>query len=121
MPREMSLTSTRPLTLETLVAAGAAVDGSLVPRSLFEGWALQLVRAEPGEPAVAVLTVELSRQIADRGDLERLTGPVPIPVGAEVWFTEATAPWGPAGETGVAIVRQLGALLGARVIVEDGT
>ena len=115
MPREMSLTSGRPLDLPTLVEAGASVDGSLVPRTLFGGWAIQLVNLGGG----AVLTIELSRQLADGWDLERLTG-FRVPPHPELWFTEATSPWGPTGESGVRIVRRLGALMDARVIVEEG-
>lgn len=115
MPREMSLTSGRPLDLPTLVEAGASIDGTLAPRTLFGGWAIQLVDASD----VAVLTVELSRRLEDGWDLERLTG-FPAPPHAELWFTEATAPWGPAGEPGVEVVRRLGELMDARVIVEEG-
>ena len=120
----MSLTSTSPLNLADLVQAGASVDGTLVPRTLLDGWALQLVGlppdGDPGGVPPAVLTVEVSRQITDRFDLERLTGSTGLPAQADVWFTEATAPWGPVGEVGVAIVWELARLLSARLIVEDG-
>ena len=66
MPREMSLTSGRPLDLPTLVEAGSALDGTLAPRTLFGGWAIQLVDLAD----VAVLTVELSRQLSDGWDLD---------------------------------------------------
>ena len=115
MPREMSLTSGRPLDLPTLVEAGSALDGTLAPRTLFGGWAIQLVDLAD----VAVLTVELSRQLSDGWDLEQLTGG-PAPSHAELWFTEATAPWGPAGEPGVQIMQRLGELMDGRVIVEEG-
>jgi hypothetical protein len=114
MPREISLVSTSPLTLEALVAAGVRVDGTLVPRTLFDGWLVQLVDVDD----VAVLSVELSRRIEDAGDLERLTGP--LPTTSAVWWTEATAPWGVRGESGVRIARALGEVLGARVLVHEG-
>ncbi len=115
MPREMSLSSGRPLDAALLVRAGSEVDATLVPRSVLGDWAVQLVDTAN----VAVLTVELSRKLDDRWDLEQLTG-FPAPPFAELWLTEATAPWGPAGEPGVRIVRRLGELMDARVIVEDG-
>lgn len=115
MPREMSLTSGRPLDLPTLVKAGSAMDGTLVPRTVFGGWAIQLVDVAD----IAVLTVELSRQLSDGWDLEQMTGE-PAPSHAELWFTKATAPWGPAGEPGVEIMHRLGELMPARVIIEEG-
>ena len=114
MPREISLVSTAPVTTALLVDAAVAVDGSLVPRLLHGGWATQLVDTAD----VAVLTIEQSRRFEDVSDLERLTGP--LPTAGPLWWTEATAPWGLAGEPGVAIVRALGQLLGARLLVADG-
>jgi hypothetical protein len=114
MPREIYLVSREPLTLEALVAAGVQVDGELVPRGLFDGNATQLLDLDD----VAVLTVENSRLLQDTADLERIVGPLPLT--GDAWWTEATAPWGPAGETGVRIAYVLGELLGARVQVEEG-
>lgn len=114
MPREITLVSTAPVTTALLVDAAVGVDGALVPRLLHGGWATQLVDTAD----VAVLTLELSRRVDDVADVERLIGP--LPTAGPLWWTEATAPWGPAGEPGVAIARALGELLGARVLVADG-
>jgi hypothetical protein len=115
MPREIYLVSTEPMTMAALVEAAVAVDGQLVPRVLFDGAAIQLVDVDD----VAVITLELSRRIEDPYQLELLVGRLPL-TGA-VWWTEATAPWGRAGEAGVRVARELGDRLGARVSVEDGT
>ena len=114
MPREISLVSPEPVTTAVLVEAAAGVDGALVPRLLFGGWAVQLVDTRD----VAVLTIELSRLVEDPFDIERLTGPLAHP--GPAWWTEATAPWGPAGEPGVRIAQALSELLGARLLVADG-
>lgn len=114
MPREIYLVSTEPMTMPALVEAAAAVDGQLVPRALWGGAAVQLVDAAD----VAVVTVELSRQIEVPYGVELLVGRLPLT--GPVWWTEATAPWGPAGEPGVRILRVLGELMGARVQVEEG-
>lgn len=114
MPREIYLVSREPMTLPELVEAAVEVDRSLVPRLLNEGAAIQLVDLDD----VAVITLDSSRLIRDTADLERITGP--LPATADVWWTEATAPWGRAGEPGVAIARALAARLGARIRVEDG-
>jgi hypothetical protein len=115
MPREIYLVSRDPMTLPELVEAAVAVDGTLVPRLLNEGAAIQLVDLDD----VAVITLDSSRLIRDTTDLERITGP--LPAITEVWWTEATAPWGRAGEPGVAVARVLAERLGARISVEDGT
>lgn len=115
MPREICLISDEPVTLPVLVEAGATVDGTLVPRALFDGWVIELVDVDD----VAVLSIELSRPIEDAYDLARLTGRL-TGAGA-VWWTEATAPWGPRGEPGVRIARALADLLCARLILHDGS
>lgn len=114
MPREMYLVSTEPMTMPALVAAAVTVDGQLVPRVLFDGAAIQLVDTDD----VAVVTLELSRLIEEPHQLERIVGELPLTGAA--WWTEATAPWGRAGEAGVRVVRALGEQLGARVVIEEG-
>ncbi len=114
MPREMYLVSTEPMTMAALVEAAAAVDGQLVPRVLWGGAAIQLVDTAD----VAVVTVEASRQVEVPYGVELMVGRLPLT--GPVWWTEATAPWGPAGAAGVRIVRGLGDRLGARVQVEEG-
>ena len=114
MPRDMFLVSTEPMTMPALVEAAVAVDGLLVPRVLFDGGAIQLVDTDD----VAVITLELSRRIADPYQVELLVGRLPLT--GSVWWTEATAPWGPAGEAGVRVGRELAERLGARITIEDG-
>lgn len=114
MPREIYLVSREPLTLPVLLQACAEVDGRLVPRVLNEGVAMQLVDLDD----IAVITLDTSRLLTETTDLERITGP--LPTSSEVWWTEATAPWGRAGEPGVRIAQAIGRLLAARVQVEEG-
>ena len=115
MPREISLVSVEPLTLTVLVEAAAQVDGTLVPRLLGHGAAIQLVDTDD----LAVITVDTSRLVRDSYDVERVVGPLPFD--GDVWWTEATAPWGRAGEPGVAVARAAAQLLAAVIRVEDGT
>jgi hypothetical protein len=114
MPVEISLVSDEPVTSALVFDAAASVDATLAPRLLNGGWAMQLVDTDD----VPVLTVELSRFVDDPYDVERLTGPL-SGIGP-VWWTEATAPWGAKGGSGVRIARALGVLLDARVVVADG-
>lgn len=116
MPRELYLISTEPVTTEALVEAAVTVDGGLVPRTLLEGWAVQLVDAAD----VAVVTVERSRQVDDAFAVERIIGRQ-LPVSGKVWWTEATAPWGDSGEPGVAIISAVAEGLRGWLVVEDGT
>jgi len=114
MPREIYVVSRQPLTFEVLLEAAARVDGSLVPRMINSGVLTQLVDTDD----VAVLTLDNSRLLSRTTDVERIIGP--LPTTGEVWWTEATAPWGRAGVVGVRIARAIGDLLGARVQVEEG-
>lgn len=114
MPREIYLVSTEAMTLAALLDAAAPVDGSLVPRLLNEGAAIQLVDADD----IAVLTLDSSRLVTEPTDLAALTGA--LPTSGPLWWTEATAPWGRAGEPGVWIARGLAELMGARIQVEEG-
>lgn len=114
MPRDISLVSTEPLTMPALVEAAVAVDGQLVPRVLFDGAAIQLVDSDD----VAVITLELSRLIEDPYQVELIVGRLPLT--GPVWWTEATAPWGRAGDPGVRVARELAERLGARITIEEG-
>ena len=115
MPRELRLVSAEPATGAHVLLAAVEVDGSLVPRLLYDGWVTQLVDHDD----VAVVSIEQSREIEDTTDLERLTG-LRVPTGP-CWLTEATAPWGPAGEVGIEVVRALARLLEAQLSVEAVT
>ena len=114
MPRELTLLSAEPATPVHLLLAAVEVDGDLVPRVLYDGWVTQLVDADD----VAVLSLELSRVIEDASDLERLTGLEAPPV--PCWLTEATAPWGRPGETGLAVMRAFAGLVPGTLAVHEG-
>ena len=114
MPRELTLLSTEPASPVHLILAAVEIDGDLVPRVLYDGWVTQLVDADD----VAVISVELSRVIEDATDLERLTGLEALPL--PFWLTEATAPWGRAGETGLAVMRALAGLVPGTLAVHEG-
>jgi len=115
MPREIYVITPRSVTLEDLVAAGIAIDGSLGLRTLFEGAALQLVNAD----GVAVVTIDNSRLLEATDDAARVTRGLSIPP-AGSWWTEAVAPWGSAGAAGVAVVERLALNLGGNFHIEEG-
>jgi len=129
MPRELYLLTPEPVQFETLVAAAAEVDDSLLLRGLYGGAAVQLLGAAsisggappepPGVEDQAVLTLENSRLLADPFDVRRVTRGLQVDE-AEVWWTEAVVPWGAAGDPGVAVVQGVARLLGGQLHVEDG-
>ena len=115
MPRELYLLTPAPVQFDTLVAAAAEVDDSLLLRGLYGGAAVQLVGADDQ----AVLTIENSRLLADPFDARRVTRGLDVSE-AEVWWTEAVVPWGAAGDPGVAVAKGVARLLGGQLRVEDG-
>jgi hypothetical protein len=122
MPREIYLLSSEPVTMPALVAAGSEVDDQLAVRALYAGAAWQLV----DEADAAVMTIEGSRLLADPSDIGRVSRGFEADLGAlreagaGTWWTEIFVPWGPTGDPGVRIARNLGRLLTGRVRVEDG-
>jgi hypothetical protein len=116
MPRELYLVTPEPVSIEAVIAAAAEVDDQLLLRGLYGGAALQLVGADDR----AVLTIENSRRLADPFDARRVTRGLELSE-AEVWWTEATAPWGAVGDPGVAVVQGVARVLGGQLRVEDGT
>ena len=114
MPREIALVSTEPVDLTDVLAAAVGVDYRLGPREILGGWVLQLVDRDD----LAVLTVEQSRRLDQTRDVARILGGE-VPPGA-VWWTEASAPWGQAGEVGVRVARALAHRLSARIRVTGG-
>lgn len=114
MPREIAMISTARLTLADVLQAAANVDDQLVPRAVLGGWAVQLVDLDD----VAVLTVEQSRQLDRTDDVARITGRPAAP--GPAWWTEATAPWGRAGEPGVQIARAIAERLDAQFLLSEG-
>jgi hypothetical protein len=89
---------------------------------LYAGAAWQLV----DEADAAVMTIEGSRLLADPSDIGRVSRGLEAhrgalrEAGAGTWWTEIFVPWGPTGDPGVRIARNLGRLLTGRVRVEDG-
>lgn len=109
MPRELTLVSGEPLELDLVLAAAASVAGHLEARLVLGGWALQLVDPD----GLAVLTIEQSRRLDRSDDVTRISEHDPPP--GPVWWTEATAPWGPAGEPGVQIAYAVAARAAAQI------
>ena len=116
MPRELYLVTPSPVKIEALVAAAAVVDDQLGVRALYGGAALQLVN----DNDTAVLTIENSRLLQDPLDAALVTSGLDLGA-AEVWWTEAVAPWGGAGEPGVEVAAGIARVLGGQLKVEDGT
>lgn len=111
MPREISLVTRDRLGLDVVLAVAASVDDRLVPRAVLGGWAVQLVDPD----GIAVLTVEQSRRLDRTEDIGRITGEDAPPDAG--WWTEATAPWGRAGEPGVQVAYAIAERTGAQVRV----
>jgi hypothetical protein len=116
VPRELYLVTAQPVILEALVAAAAEVDEGLGIRALYGGAAAQLVASDDQ----AVLTIDSSRLLEDSFDAGRVTEGLEVPDGP-LWWTEASAPWGSAGDPGVAVMRGLARICGGRLKIEDGT
>jgi hypothetical protein len=116
MPRDIHIAAPRALAFSDLVAAAAEVDASLVVRGLFHGSVIQLVNADDE----AILTVENSRQLLVSADARRIAPDLVLPVG-DLWWIEATAPWGTTGTAGVAVTEALALILHGSTVVEDGS
>ena len=114
MPCEIAIVSTERLTLTDVLQAAASIDNQLVPRAVLGGWAVQLVDLDD----VAVLTVEQSRLLDRTDDVARISGQVAPP--GPAWWTEATAPWGRAGELGVRVARAIAERLRAQIRLGEG-
>jgi hypothetical protein len=114
--------SAEPADLTRVLDAAREVDPGLRPRLLFGGWAVQLLDDED----IAVLTVEASRRLDDVGQAEQLmqsdseAGPVDRSLDGPLWWTEASAPWGPYGEPGARLARRIAASISARFVAEEG-
>jgi hypothetical protein len=115
MPREVYLVTPTPVTLEALVRAAAEVDEQLALVALYGGQVLQLL----DQADDAVLSIGSSRLLADSFDAGWIAPQLRLPSGP-VWWTEASAPWGAAGQPGVVIAERLAARLAGVVQVEDG-
>jgi hypothetical protein len=142
VPREIVVLSPVPPDARVLVDAGAAVDGRLTLRTLDGGAVHQICRvtdaadatqetdgavpAVPPVPAVLpVLSVHQPLQADDAAEVARL---LPDSAATAVagwrppfWWVEALAPWGAAGDDGVAVAQELALRLGGVCVVQDGT
>ncbi|GAB3916885.1 hypothetical protein GCM10011575_33180 [Microlunatus endophyticus] len=122
MPREYRMLSAEPADLTRVLDAAREVDPGLRPRLLFGGWAVQLLDDED----IAVLTIEASRRLDDVGQAEQLLESdseqdlLDHPPDGPLWWTEASAPWGPYGEPGARLARRIAASISARFIAEEG-
>lgn len=124
MPREIVVLSPTAPDLRALVEAGAAVDPDLGMRTLDGGAVHQIVREHADGTTTAVLSVHQPLAVERTEDVARLlpTGPTLVEhLSLPLWWVEMLAPWGRAGEPGVAIAQELAARLGAACVVHDGT
>ncbi|MFX4271226.1 hypothetical protein ACQBAR_11505 [Propionibacteriaceae bacterium Y1685] len=112
MPREFTLTSTEPIDAEVLIDVVGHLEPVLTLRPLFGGWAAQVLDAE----GTAVLTIEGSRWV--EATVAPLASGWPD---RPVWLTEATAPWGSAGDRGSLVISAIAAAVDADLIKEEGT
>lgn len=111
MPREFSLVTAAPVDLPAIVTAAATVDATLAVRALASGQVVQLVDTQDE----AVLTIQGSRLIERADDIQRLSAGLAEGAGpGERYWSEAFAPWTPAGERASAIVGELARTLGGR-------
>lgn len=128
MPREITLVTPAPITLEVLVESAQAVDPTLRIRQVESGALLQLV--DEADAAV-VLTLQQSSALQVPSEIERLLpeGALPPAVRAAVHeaagrtaaaWTEAFAPFDRRGERGVAVAQQIAHRLAGSCIVQDG-
>jgi len=115
MPRDLLILSTSAPELAAFVDAGAGIAPDLRVRTL-EGGAVTEVVDRRGS---AVLSVQVPEFVENTAEVARLAPWASVD--GPVWWTEAWAPWGPAGDVGVDIARAFAAALGAQVLVEDGS
>jgi hypothetical protein len=117
MPRDLIIVSARAPRFEDLVAAARSEDPTLIPVRSSGGAVVRLV----GPALAPVLSVQYSLAVHVAEEIERLApeavGRVAIPAS----WTEAWAPWGPEGDVGVRIARELAERCDGVCLVEDGT
>lgn len=115
MPREVRMVTARPVDLETVVRAAAAIDGTLAVRAIANGQAIQLVAADDE----TIATIEGSRRIDRPEDVARIE-PGLAPAAEGEWWAEGWAPWTPGGERGADILDAVAAALDGRSRRSDG-
>ena len=128
MPREITLVTPAPITLEVLVLSAQDVDPTLRVRQVENGALIQLVdEADAG----VVLTLQQSSTLLVPSEIDRLLpeGSLSPAVRAavhegaertEAAWTEAFAPFDGRGERGVAVAQGIARRLGGSCIVQDG-
>ena len=117
MPRDIVIVAPRAPLLAELVHVARAIDPSLFPVRAAEGAVVRLV----GPALRPVLSVQYSLAVHTASELERLAPEAVGSVALPASWTEAWAPWGDEGDTGVRIARALAERCGGVCIVEDGT
>lgn len=114
MPREITILAERAPDLEALASAAEGIAGATEVREIEGGAASQVVTLR-GEP---LLTLYHPRILRTVGEVERLL-PSAASVELPVFWCDAYAPWGDAGEAGVSIALRLALGVGATCVVED--
>ena len=114
MPRDLVIVSDAAPDLSAFVVAGADVAPDLRVRTL-DGAAVTEIVDRSG---TAVLSIGVPELLEAPGEPARL---LPATTDDPVWWTEAWAPWGPAGDVGVRVARAFADAIGGRCVVEDGS
>lgn len=128
MPRELTLVTPVPITLEALVLSAQALDPTLRIRQAEGGALIQLV---DDADAAVVLSLQQPSTLQVTSEIDRLLpeGSVTATIRAaihqaaertEAAWTEAFAPFGTRGELGVAVAQGLAEGLGGTCVVQDG-
>ncbi|MBT1678094.1 hypothetical protein [Curtobacterium aurantiacum] len=114
MPREVILLCAEAPSSLALVEAGADIAPDLRVRTLD-----RVVTEIVDDRGSAVLSVQEPERIDNAAEIARLAPWATL--GAPVWWTEAWAPWGPAGDVGIAVVRSFAAAIDAQCSIADGS
>ncbi|MDR2380905.1 MAG: hypothetical protein LBE08_06995 [Bifidobacteriaceae bacterium] len=129
MPRDIAIITPAPLVFEHWQAAAAAAsEASGGPHSLLvwpPSWQFTAV-CEADVTTIStpdlgtVLTAAASQLAREPSELRRLIPETADFQGAQTWWTEAWAPWGPGGAAGVSMARALAASLGGIAQAAEG-
>ncbi|AMM21749.1 hypothetical protein AX769_18355 [Frondihabitans sp. PAMC 28766] len=114
MPREITILSQTPHDLYALAEAAEGIAGTGEVREIEGGTAVQVLTAAGSD----LLTVYAPRILRTGGEVARLLPDAPA-VELPVYWSDAFAPWGDAGEAGVSIALRLALAVDATCVVED--